>query len=51
MLYLCRINKKQQIMENLHPVAQVVAIIMLGLVAIAYLITLNNSWKDIFKKK
>lgn len=38
-------------MENLHPVAQVATIIMVGLVFIVYFISMTDSWKDILRKK
>jgi len=37
-------------MENLSEGAQIAAIIVGGMVLIAWFITLNDSWKDIFKK-
>lgn len=36
---------------DLHPVAQVTGIIMLGLVFIVLILSINDSWKDIFKSK
>lgn len=38
-------------MENLHPAAQVAAIIMGGLFAIAWIISITDSWGKIFGKK
>lgn len=37
-------------MENLHPAAQVAAIIMIGVAAVAWFITMSDSW-GIFKRK
>lgn len=37
--------------ENLHPVAQFAAIIMLGLVIITFILSVSGSWEDIFKSK
>lgn len=37
-------------MENLHPAAQVAAIIMGGLIGIAFYITISDSW-GIFKRR
>lgn len=36
---------------DLHPVAQVTGIIMLGLAFIVLILSMSDSWRDIFKSK